>query len=215
LSINNLFSVVSKTLNDENWKIWVLLDRLDVAFIDNHELEANALRALMRLYNDMKAFDNISIKIFIREDIWKRVTQGGFREASHIVRFVLLDWSPPSILNLLMRRVLSNDIIVDQFGINMSAILQNTSKQEELFSRLFPAQVEQGPQKATTFKWMITRCADGTKKTTPREIIHLLNCLREQEVSRLEQGGAAAPGDQLFDRSVFKLALPTVSRASR
>jgi len=141
LSVNNLFSIVSRTLNDENWKIWMLLDRLDVAFIDNHELEANALRALMRVYNDLKGFDNISMKIFIREDIWKRITRGGFREASHIIRFVLLDWSAPSLLNLLIRRLLSNDIILDQFGINRSAILQNTAKQEELFSRFFPAQV--------------------------------------------------------------------------
>jgi hypothetical protein len=44
-------------------------------------------------------------------------------------------------------------------------------------------------------------------------MIHLLNCILEQELKRLEQGGAPAPGDQLFDRSVFKLALPTVSDA--
>jgi len=213
LSVDSLFSLLSKALKDENFKVWVLLDRLDVAFIDNHELEANALRALMRVYNDVKGFDNISVKIFIREDIWKRITQGGFREASHIIRFVLLDWSPPSLLNLLMRRILSNDIIANVFQIDKTAVLQNAMKQEALFSRLFPAQVEQGPQKAPTFKWMITRCADGTRKTAPRELIHLLNCLREQEVRRLEQGGMGAPGDQLFDRSVFKQALPTVSNA--
>jgi len=209
LSVDNLFSLLSKALKDENFEVWVLLDRLDVAFIDNHELEANALRALMRVYNDVKGFDNISIKIFIREDIWKRITQGGFREASHIIRFVLLDWSPPSLLNLLMRRILSNDIIANVFEIDKLAVLQNAMQQDALFSRMFPAQVEQGPQKALTFKWMITRCADGTRKTAPRELIHLLNCLREQEVRRLEQGGMVPPGDQLFDRSVFKQALPT------
>jgi hypothetical protein len=167
----------------------------------------------LRVYNDVKGFDNISIKIFIREDIWKRITSGGFREASHIIRFVLLDWSPASLLNLLMRRVLSNDIIANVFEIDKSAVLQNAMEQESLFSRLFPATVEQGPRKAGTFKWMITRCADGTRKTAPRELIHLLNCLREQEVKRLEQGGMVPPGDQLFDRSVFKQALPTVSSA--
>jgi hypothetical protein len=140
----------------------------------------------LRVYNDVKGFDNISIKIFIREDIWKRITSGGFREASHIIRFVLLDWSPASLLNLLMRRVLSNDIIANVFEIDKSAVLQNAMEQESLFSRLFPATVEQGPRKAGTFKWMITRCADGTRKTAPRELIHLLNCLREQEVKRLE-----------------------------
>ena len=41
----------------------------------------------------------------------------------------------------------------------------------------------------------------------------MLNCILEQEIKRLEQGGGPAPNDQLFDRSVFKLALPTVSDA--
>ena len=49
LSIDNMFSVMSKCLLDNDWEIWILLDRLDVAFIDNHDLEANALRALMRV----------------------------------------------------------------------------------------------------------------------------------------------------------------------
>jgi hypothetical protein len=52
-----------------------------------------------------------------------------------------------------------------------------------------------------------------TGKTAPRELIHLLNCILEQEIKRLEQGGAPTQGDQLFERSVFKLALPTVSDA--
>jgi hypothetical protein len=57
------------------------------------------------------------------------------------------------------------------------------------------------------------RCADATDKTAPRELIHLLKCLQEQEILRLERGGASAPGDQLFDRSVFKQALVPVSDA--
>jgi hypothetical protein len=40
-----------------------------------------------------------------------------------------------------------------------------------------------------------------------------LNCIRDQEIRRLEQGGRLAPDAQLFDRSVFKAALPTVSDA--
>src|SRR5208282_6093131 len=213
LSIDNLLANLNDALNGENWNVWILLDRLDVAFIDNHNLEANALRALMRVYNDVKAYERIFLKIFIREDIWKRITIEGFREASHIIRYVLLDWNQNALLNLVMRRILSNDMLVDEYNLDRRDILGSIARQEELFRRLFPAQVEQGPQKALTFKWMITRCADGTRKTAPRELIHLLNCLREQEAERLEQGGVVPPGEQIFDRSVFKLALPTVSNA--
>jgi hypothetical protein len=116
-------------------------------------------------------------------------------------------------LNLIMRRLLKNDVLVKEFGIDAGAVLQDAAAQEALFYQFFPKQVEQGPQKAPTFKWLITRCADGTGKTAPREVIHLLNCIRDEEIRRLENGGAAAANDQLFDRSVFKTALPTVSGA--
>jgi hypothetical protein len=58
---------------------------------------------------------------------------------------------------------------------------------------------------------MISRCADGAGKTAARELIHLLTSLRDKEISRLERGEPPAPGEQLFDRSVFKEALSIVS----
>ena len=47
-------------------KFWILLDRLDVAFADSADLEANALRALFRVYPDMAALSNFGVKIFLR-----------------------------------------------------------------------------------------------------------------------------------------------------
>ena len=60
---------------------------------------------------------------------------------------------------------------------------------------------------------MVSRCADATEKTAPRELIHLLKTLRDKEIERLERGGMPAPDGQLFDRSVFKPALGPVSTA--
>jgi hypothetical protein len=59
---------------------------------------------------------------------------------------------------------------------------------------------------------MLTRCADGKKKTAPRELIQLLNCIKDEEIKRLERGERIPPDGNLFDRSVFKKALPEVSR---
>jgi hypothetical protein len=211
ISVDNLFASIDEALKESGYKVWVLFDRLDVAFTENHDLEANALRALIRAYMDVRNIDNISLKIFLREDIWNRITEEGFREASHIIRFVVLDWTPPALLNLIMRRLLSNKPLLDNFGIDAKSVLKDAAKQEETFYRFFPRQVEEGKQKATTFNWLVTRCADATRKTAPRELVQLLNCIRDQEIKRLEHGGAAPAGDQLFERSVFKLALPTVS----
>jgi hypothetical protein len=85
--------------------------------------------------------------------------------------------------------------------------------QQALFYRFFPQQVEQGSKKRLTLDWMISRCADGTDKTAPRELIHLLNTLREKEIERVERGESPPAGDQLFERSIFKPALEVVSEA--
>jgi hypothetical protein len=50
-------------------------------------------------------------------------------------------------------------------------------------------------------------------KTAPREVIHLLNSIREEEVKRIEQGHPPPLENRLFDRSVLKAALPAVSTA--
>lgn len=105
ISVDSLFEIVNVVLKENNIKVWVLLDRLDVAFIENHELEANALRALIRAYADIRSRENISLKIFLREDIWRRITEKGFREASHLIRYVILDWTEPAILNLIVRKI--------------------------------------------------------------------------------------------------------------
>jgi hypothetical protein len=186
---------------------------LDVAFAETHELEKNALRALFRVYRDFTGFDHIKLKVFIRSDIWKRIVDEGFREASHITKDVVLDWSPAALLNLIIRRVLKNEVLVKEWNIDREAVLRNSSAQSDLFYRLFPKQVDQGPQKPATLAWILSRCADGTGKTAPREVIHLLNTIREEEVKRIERGEALPPENRLFDKAVLKAALPAVSNA--
>jgi len=212
-SIDGLLNRANNALRQAGVKIWVLLDRLDVAFADNHVLEANAMRALFKVYSDVRDLEHLELKIFIREDIWQRLGVDGMREASHLTKYVTLTWTPRSLLNLIIKRILNNQPLVQAFKIDQKSVLESNNDQQQLFDRLFPDQVERGPQKSTTFNWMINRCADGTGRTAPRELIHLLKSIREQEIARLEHGGASLPDDQLFDRSVFKLALPEVSKA--
>lgn len=213
ISVDKLASLVEKGLEQANYQMWVLLDRLDVAFAETHALEKNALRALFRVYRDFDNLSHIKMKIFIRSDIWKRIVDDGFREASHITKDVILDWSQPSLLNLIIRRALDNEVLIREWHIDKQAVLTNSEAQSDLFYRLFPKQVEQGPQKPPTLAWIISRCADGMGKTAPREVIHLLNSVREEEVKRIEQGNAPPQENRLFDRSVLKAALPAVSTA--
>ena len=81
-SLDGYLAEINEGLKEAGWSAWILLDRLDVAFAESHQLEANAIRALLRTYRDISALDNLCPKIFLREDIWRRVTED-MREASH------------------------------------------------------------------------------------------------------------------------------------
>jgi hypothetical protein len=212
-SIDHVLKLANDALDTVNRQIWVLLDRLDVAFAETHDLERNALRALFRVYLDLSGFTQIKLKIFLRSDIWNRIVDGGFREASHITRVAVLEWNQSALLNLVIKRLLKNKSLVAEFQLDRQAVLGNFSAQNDLFYRFFPAQVEQGRNKPRTFDWMVSRCADATDRTAPRELIHLLIMIREKEIARLERGEALPSGEHLFDRSVFKVALPAVSEA--
>jgi hypothetical protein len=56
-------------LQESGYKIWIVIDRLDVAFVESRGLERNALRALFRVYNDMRSLKSVNLKIFVRNDI--------------------------------------------------------------------------------------------------------------------------------------------------
>lgn len=58
---------------------------------------------------------------------------------------------------------------------------------------------------------MLDRTSDGTQKTAPREVIHLLNTLRKRQVERFQLGQPEPSGDLLFEQATFKEALPEVS----
>jgi hypothetical protein len=211
-SVDRLLDLANAALSEAKFHVWVLLDRLDVAFAEDAELESNALRALFRVYLDLLALANVKLKIFLRTDIWTRITTQGLREASHITRHVTISWNRSSLLNLVVRRALHNNSIRDGYGVGEGLSRQSVEEQEKFFFRLCPDQVDVGPNKPNTVDWLLTRTRDGTRSNTPRELIHFLNSLREVQVKRFEIGEAEPEGEHLFARPSFKDALPEVSK---
>jgi hypothetical protein len=105
--VDDLLSYANNGLRDSDVTIWLLFDRLDVSFSSSPALERSALRALFRVYSDLKPLDNIKAKIFVRRDIWERITEGGFREASHIIKTDLINWDRDGLLNLIVNRLVN------------------------------------------------------------------------------------------------------------
>jgi hypothetical protein len=210
LSVDTLLEKADTALAKSKLTAWLLLDRLDVAFAQSDKLEYNALSALFKAYLDMTPLENIGIKIFLRTDIWKRITDGGFREASHITRNLTITWQRQSLLNLVVKRLVANNEVCKYYDIDPESVISNVEAQEELLKRMLPDKVDTGKNPAT-FDWMLIRTQDGTKHTAPRELIHLLSCLKDNQLSRLELGHPAPVDELLFDRPVFKDALKPVS----
>lgn len=212
-TVDSLLEKANDALSNEGFTVWVLLDRLDVAFADNVELEQNALRALFRVYLDFLGYGNIKLKIFLRSDIWNRIIREGFREASHITRHVTISWNRASLLNLIVRRALYNEALNTFFNVEASAVLTSVRSQENFFFRMFPNQVDLGSRKPTTLDWMLSRTRDGTDTNAPRELVHFLKSLRAEQMRHFEIGETSPDGEALFLRQSFKDALPEVSRA--
>lgn len=211
ISIDELYALATEALAEEKLKVWLLLDRLDVAFDETDDLEKNALRALFKGYGDLRAYPGIILKIFLRTDIWDRITDEGFREATHISREIRLEWDKPSLMNLVVRRFLNNKSITDHYKAEKDAVIGDANKQTELMSTILPAQVEIGEKQSETFDWILRRTTDGTGKNAPREIIVFFNALIDAQIKRLERGEHIDEAGPLFDRGTFKDALPSLS----
>lgn len=211
-SIDDLFSLANTALENSDYKVWILLDRLDVAFAETADLERNALRALFKVYLDLNLYSSIHCKIFLRNDIWERITTSGFREGSHITKHVTIKWNEQSLLNLIIRRLIAKEAVRSYYEVTETEVLDRYEAQEELFYHVFPEKIDPGKRKAKTFNWMLSRTCDASSEAAPRELIHLLTSLKEVQLGRYDIGGEEPSGTHLFDRSCFKQAMAEVSK---
>jgi len=211
-SVDELLRLCDANLEENGLSVWLLLDRLDVAFAESPELEQNALRAIFKVYLDLLGLNRLEIKIFLRTDIWRRITSEGFREASHITRHMTIEWNQQSLMHLIALRAAQNDVLLEHYETDRASVLSSPEAQKRFFYMMCPEQVDVGSRKPETYDWILSRTCDGSKRNAPRELIHLLNCLREQQARRLEIGEPTPDEGRLFARAAFKDALAEVSR---
>ena len=211
-SVDELLRLCDVSLHEAGYSLWLMLDRLDVAFAESPELEQNALRALFKVYLDFMAYDRIGLKIFLRSDIWQRITEEGFRESSHITLHMTIEWNRRSLLNVVIRRAAQNRGLLGYYERSQEQVLETADAQERFFYQMCPDQVDAGSRRSSTFDWMLTRTQDGSQRNAPRELIHFLNCLRDEQIRHLEIGDSEPENSRLFARGTFKDALPEVSR---
>ena len=211
-SVDELLEKLNQHLVVENISTWLLFDRLDVAFDEDPELEKNALRALFKTYRDVEDLDAIFLKIFLRDDIWKKITDDGFRESSHITRTTTIKWSHQGLLNLIVNRILRNKVIGDEYKVVSAEVSNDQARQFDLYYKLFPEQVDVGEKQSQSFDWILNRVRDGLGNIAPREFIHFYNEVLNNQKMADHIGASKAEGANIFSRQAIKDATLEVSK---
>lgn len=212
ISALQLIKDIDELLNENKYEFWLLLDRLDVAFT-RPEVEMSALRSLFRVYLDIVGLRRIKLKIFLRSDIWERITTvSGFREQSHITSTLTLSWDEESLRHLVLKRFFSNASIEQLTGINRRDATVDAKAQNLALTKIFPEQVERGEKKPTTFAWILGRVKDGRQVVAPRDVIELIEEARKSQVRKEEVGGAGSgQQDYLISPNALKKGLDSFS----
>jgi hypothetical protein len=167
---------LNDALEEVQLTVWVALDRLDEAFQGFPSVETPVLRALLRTYLDLLAYPRIRLKLFVRNDLFRKVVQGGFVNLTHVnARKIEIVWEEEDLLNLFSRRVRESEAFVSALGLSGRT-------DHEIFDHIFPKQVDQGPRKPTTWSWMMSRIRDGNGIKPPRNLIDLIIKAKEAQI---------------------------------
>lgn len=191
----------------DNWRVWVAIDRLDVAFRDNPDTERAVLRALFEVYRDLRGLDRTRLLIFLRKDIWQRISEGGFPEKTHVdSRAVDITWSEDALMELVARRALQSMRFRAAFKLNKD------SSPNDVLEKLLPEKVDPGPKRSSAFRWLLSHTRDGNNVDSPRELIALLNeaVAQERKLAKTQDGKIRKP---LISPASLKAAWPAVSKS--
>lgn len=169
--------VLDSAVRSVDLTAWVLFDRLDEAFSGHQDIEIPALRALLRTYLDLTNLRNLKLKLFLRKDLFRRVTKGGFVNLTHInSRKIDIVWDEEDLIDMVVRRILQNE----EFKKIAGELIDN----DRIFSMLLPEQIDAGARKPTTKTWIMGRIRDGNNNRPPRNMIDLLNKARDAQMRK-------------------------------
>lgn len=179
---DDAMKLLNYTIKEAETNVWLVLDRLDEAFAGYSQIEVPALRALFRVYLDMQAYSNIKLKLFVRNDLFRKVVRGGFVNLTHVnAKRIQIKWHPDDLYALLCRRIGERPEFVEAYGDVLGGV------DPDLFTKVFPAQVDIGKKNPTAWNWILGRIKDGNGIAPPRNLIDFVNKAKEVQARREER----------------------------
>lgn len=179
---DDILVLLDEALREQQITLWMVLDRLDEAFQSTPEVEKPALRALFRAYLDMQNLEYAKLKMFVRNDLFARIIEGGFVNLTHInARRTTITWDDDDLWDLLIRRV--------QESTDFNAVVGPAvgGGAQETFSVLFPEKVDMADRKPVTWAWILRRIRDGNDVKAPRNLITLVTQAQSAQLRRLKE----------------------------
>ena len=209
---NEIFSRLDRFMQAKNKRIWIVFDRLDEIIIGNEQLEAVVLKGLLFAYRDVSDLQNIGIKIFLRDDVYYRVTRlGHFPALTHIRSKATqpIRWALEDLLHLVVRRLVENEPIRELVGLRNLSIAPD--RRRRVFYTIFPEQIDKG-RAAEGFKWIVDRIKDGNDIATPRDLLSVFDRARTSQLERIERDAVLPPDKRLFDADPIRSAVKLVAQ---
>lgn len=203
---------IGSLLRNHNKRVWLVLDRLDEIILGDEQRENIVLKGLLLAYRDVSDYIETRVKIFVRDDVYDRVTAlGHFPALTHIRSRAAgpIRWTIEDLLHLVVRRLLANDSIIKLLDIDPSNVI-NPDDRRLVFYSIFPEKVD-GGKAAEGFKWIIDRIVDGNGVATPRDLISVFDAARIMQVEQIDREAVELPGDQLFTEDTLKKAVRKVA----
>lgn len=199
------FKLLETVLAERNKMVWVVMDRLDESFIGRPDIEIPALRALIRSFMDLTAFPHIRIKLFVRTDLFRKITQDGFVNLTHVnARKADIIWDDEDLMALVCQRIRNNRELIRSLGLGRA-------NDRQLFLTFFPERLD--PKRSQlTWNWMLSQIRDGNGVKAPRNLIDL--CILSQEEQMRKERRSSREFDSeapLFEADAIKKAAVRLS----
>lgn len=170
-------------LEEQNYHIWVSIDKIDEIIIDDSKSETKCLKALFRTYQGQKN-KRLRFIIYLRKDLWQLMIKDGMRGASFLNKKEKISWEKDKIINLLARRLSTNKSLLEYYGIKENKLFEDISNQKTFLKSIFVYEIE----KTDIISWILERTKDCRGDYLPRESIKLLNKAIKFEQDKVKIG---------------------------
>jgi cellulose biosynthesis protein BcsQ len=220
-SDSNLLLIVKDALDSfdeqvqhKSRRLWVLYDDLDEDFPEKDEVRQQALIGLFQLVQacDARRVTSIRFKIFLREDIWNRLS---FDNKSHFNgRDLLLQWNRVDFLRLALRQAIQSEEfknLVDRFSPIESIDQASEEAVDRALEILWGSRRRSGNKAKYVTRWVYERLTDSSSTTFPRSLSILLKGARNQELTYKGQSSKQTPTDRLLRATSLEVGLKEAS----